>query len=130
MNTEWEDIAKATADIDAALAILGKYSRRNAALILVQAEERGRDIPAAVAGFHEWRKLGRAVRKGSKGYLVWAPATGKKADTDTEDTGTPRGFVARFVFDVADTDPTDTPTEAPSVAPTRSTDERLALLSI
>jgi hypothetical protein len=88
-------------DVDRAAAILAGYSRRNVALILVQAEERGRGIPAAVAGFHEWRKAGRCVRKGAKGYAILAPVM--KKDDDGE-TGAPRGFTFRHVFDVADTD--------------------------
>lgn len=95
----------ASADIDRAAAILSGYSRRNVALILIQCQERGREFPAAVAGFHDWRKAGRKVRKGAQGYFIWAPVMGKK-DEGTEDTG-PRGFTVRFVFDVADTEAAD-----------------------
>jgi hypothetical protein len=92
------------ADIERAAAILGKYSRRNIALILVQAGERGRDIPAAVAGFHEWRAAGRIVRKGSKGYAIFAPIVRKAVNSVSDDDAGPRGFTVRYVFDVADTD--------------------------
>ena len=92
------------ADIERAANILGKYSRRNVALILVQAGERGRDIPAAVAGFHEWRTAGRIVRKGSKGYAIFAPIVRKAADSVSGDDDGPRGFTVRYVFDVADTE--------------------------
>jgi hypothetical protein len=93
------------ADIERAAAILGKYSRRNIALILVQAGERGRDIPAAVAGFHEWRAAGRMVRKGAKGYAIFAPIVRKAAaDVVSDGDDGPRGFTVRYVFDVADTD--------------------------
>jgi hypothetical protein len=89
------------ADIDKAAAILGKYSRKNIGMILAQAAERGRDIPQAVAGFHDWRKAGRIVRKGAKGYAIFAPVT-----RGQDDDGTTRvGFTVRYVFDVADTDP-------------------------
>lgn len=90
------------ADIDKVSAILGKYSRRNIALILVQASERGRGVPAAVAGFHDWRKAGRMVRKGAKGYAIYRPRTVKDADTGEE---TRTGYAVTYVFDVADTDP-------------------------
>jgi hypothetical protein len=93
--------ANAPANIDRAVAILSQYSRRNVALILAQAAERGRDIPAAVAGFHEWRKAGRIVRKGSQGYFIYAPIVRKD---DLEDGASPSGFTVRHVFDVADTD--------------------------
>ncbi len=102
-------------DVARAVEILAHYSRRNAAMILVQAELMGRPLPQAVAGFHEWRKLGRAVRKGAKGYAIYAPVMRKKGqaadDGGTED-GTPRGFTIRFVFDVADTDPVNVPDPA------------------
>lgn len=95
----------APADIERAADILGKYSRRNIAMILVQAGERGRDIPGAVAGFHEWRSAGRIVRKGSKGYAIFAPIVRKgAADGVSGDDDGPRGFTVRYVFDVADTD--------------------------
>lgn len=96
------------ADIDRAAAILAGYSRRNVALILVQCQGRGRAFPGAVAGFHDWRKVGRKVRKGASGYFIWAPVIGKKTSDGADDSdGSPRGFTARFVFDVADTEPAD-----------------------
>lgn len=94
------------ADVDRAAAILSGYSRRNVALILIQCQGRGRDFPAAVAGFHDWRKAGRKVRKGAQGYFIYAPVMGKKGE-DTEEGAAPRGFTVRFVFDVADTEPAD-----------------------
>ena len=90
------------ADIDRAAAILTNYSRRNVALILAQCEERGRDIPAAVAGFHDWRKAGRTVRKGAKGLAIYRPRTRKDTETGEE---TRTGYAVTYVFDVADTDP-------------------------
>lgn len=92
-----------TADLDQAIAILSGYSRRNVAMILVQAEERGRDIPRAVAGFHEWRKAGRIVRKGAKGYAILIPLMGKKEEGGEGETV--RGFGFGHVFDVLDTEP-------------------------
>lgn len=83
-------------------AILTNYSRRNVALILAQCEERGRDVPQAVAGFHDWRKAGRTVRKGAKGLAIFRPRTKKDADTGEE---TRTGYAIAYVFDVADTDP-------------------------
>lgn len=88
-------------DIDRAACILAGYSRRNIALILLQAEERGRSFPQAVAGFHQWRQAGRIVRKGAKGYAIWAPIVRKG---DAPEDG-PSGFTVRHVFDVIDTEP-------------------------
>lgn len=89
------------ADIEAALSILSGYSRRNVLLILIQAEERGRGCPAAVAGFHDWRNAGRSVRKGAKGYAIFAPMIRNSGDSEEEKIG----FTLRYVFDVADTEP-------------------------
>jgi hypothetical protein len=89
------------ADIDAAARILSTYSRRNIALILIQAEQRGQQFPQAVAGFHAWRDAGRMVRKGSAGYFIYAPVMGK--DAEGEDVR--KGYTVRHVFDVVDTDP-------------------------
>lgn len=88
-------------DIDKAAQVLGKYSRRNIAMILTQAAERGREIPQAVAGFHDWRKAGRVVRKGSKGYAIFGPVLKHDEDSGRDDVA---GFAIRYVFDVADTD--------------------------
>jgi hypothetical protein len=91
-------------DIDRAIAILLGFSRGNIALILLQAEFQGRGIPQAVAGFHEWRKAGRVVRKGSKGYGIMVPMARKSADGESaEDQSMRFGFA--HVFDVVDTDP-------------------------
>lgn len=90
-----------TADIEAAVSILSGYSRRNVLLILIQAEERGRGCPAAVAGFHDWRNAGRSVRKGAKGYAIFAPMIRNSGDSEEEKLG----FTLRYVFDVADTEP-------------------------
>lgn len=91
-------------DVEQAVAILSGFSRRNVALILAQAEERGRDLPRAVAGFHEWRKAGRIVRKGAKGYGIMVPLT-RKGDGESDTGDMLRGFGFAHVFDVVDTDP-------------------------
>lgn len=93
-------VAGRPADVQRVADVLGGFSLRNAALILIQAEGRGRAVPAAVAGFHEWRRAGRIVRKGSQGYVILAPMTRSADDGGTE----LRGFRAVHVFDVADTD--------------------------
>jgi hypothetical protein len=93
--------ANRPADIDRAARILSTYSRRNIALILIQSEQRGQQFPQAVAGFHAWRDAGRMVRKGSQGYVIYAPVMGK--DTDGEEIR--KGYTVRHVFDVVDTDP-------------------------
>lgn len=88
--------------VELAAEILSGYSRRNVCLILAQSDERGREFPQAVAGFHDWRKAGRIVKKGAKGYAIFAPVIRKDKDTGEEER---RGYSIRYVFDVADTDP-------------------------
>jgi hypothetical protein len=102
------------ADIDLALLMLGKYSRRNVAMICAQALERGRDIPQAVAGFHEWRAAGRIVRKGSKGYAIYAPIMKRDKAAGVDSDAHRVGYTVRYVFDVLDTDvlAADSPTLA------------------
>jgi hypothetical protein len=89
------------ADIDAAARILSTYSRRNIALILIQAEQRGQQFPQAVAGFHSWRAAGRVVRKGSAGYVIYAPVIKEDAQGDL----VRKGYTVKHVFDVLDTGP-------------------------
>ena len=102
------------ADINLAMLVLSKYSRKNVTLIYAQAIERGRDLPQAVAGFHEWRAAGRIVRKGSQGYAIFAPVM-KRDKAAAADSDPKRvGYTVRYVFDVLDTDvlAADSPTLA------------------
>ena len=73
------------------------YSWGNALLIATQ-----RPNATRVAGFHTWRKLGRAVRKGEKGIMILAPVVVKKRveSEEAEDEQTRLfGFRAAYVFD-------------------------------
>lgn len=42
-------------------------------------------VPTLVAGFQQWKQLGRAVLKGQPGYMIQAPVTGRFATTDPLD---------------------------------------------
>jgi N-terminal domain of anti-restriction factor ArdC len=56
-----------------------KYSFQNILLIAIACPQATR-----VAGFHTWRTLGRHVRKGPEGILIFAPVSrrrGQQADT-------------------------------------------------
>jgi hypothetical protein len=77
--------------------LLGRFSPKNCYAILSQ-------DPNATncAGFHEWRKAGRIVRKGSKGLAILVPM-GMMADA--EGTSERMRFSWRYVFDVTSTDP-------------------------
>ena len=87
------------------LAVMGRfhrYSWNNCLLIALQ-----RPGASHVAGFHSWRKLGRHVRKGTKGIAILAPMICKKRtqDAESEDEQTRIfGFRTAYVFDVADTE--------------------------
>ena len=56
-----------------------------------------------MAGFHDWRKAGRVVRKGAKGLAILAPMA-RKRDDGEEGTAL-AGFRVVYVFDVSQTEP-------------------------
>jgi antirestriction protein ArdC len=93
------------------LAAIGRfhgYSLRNVMLIASQK-------PAAthVAGFHTWHKLGRFVKKGEKGIIILAPVVRRKTESEeqneTNESSTPVGFRAAYVFDISQTDGQELP---------------------
>ncbi len=87
------------------------YSLHNTLMIAVQ-----RPDATLCAGFKQWRKLGRQVRKGESGLLIWYP-TQRKTDPDDENaTATETSFLTGYVFDVTQTDPITQP--APATSPT------------
>lgn len=85
-------------EVAALAAILGNYSMRNAALVWSQCPD-----ASAVAGFHDWRKAGRVVRKGEKGIAILAPMARKREDGS--EGSELAGFRVVYVFDVSQTDP-------------------------
>ncbi|GAB3597162.1 ArdC-like ssDNA-binding domain-containing protein [Microbacterium tumbae] len=66
-------------------------SFRNTLLIYVQhldAYEAGRvpePMPTYVAGFNQWKELGRSVDKGQSGYMIYAPVLGRFASPNPQD---------------------------------------------
>lgn len=76
--------------------LLDSFSPNNALMILFQ-----KPNATNCAGFHAWREVGRAVRKGAKGAAILVPL-GVRTNEQGEDT--PR-FSWRYVFDITDTDP-------------------------
>jgi hypothetical protein len=102
--------------LDAYLRAMGRfhrYSFNNVMLIISQ-----RPGATQVAGFHTWRKLGRAVKKGEKGIAIFAPMKIKpraRADTGGEedkDRPPQLRFRVVHVFDLEQTegDPLPEPT--------------------
>ena len=84
-----------------------KYSWHNSLLICIQ-----RPDATQVAGYRTWQKLGRQVRKGEHGIMIFAPCPWKReVENDDGETETEQGiyFRAVHVFDVAQTDGQDLP---------------------
>jgi hypothetical protein len=86
-----------SANIEIPFRLLNQFSFKNCCAILSQ-------DPNATncAGFHEWRKVGRIVRKGSKGLAILVPMG---IQADAKGTSERMRFSWRYVFDVTSTDP-------------------------
>jgi antirestriction protein ArdC len=106
-----------------AMATFHTYSFGNQLLIAAQ-----RPTARRVAGFRTWKKLGRSVRKGERGLLIYAPvrfkAGAKRTEEADEHAPSPApddplekeitGFRPVYVFDVAQTEGPPLP-DAPRV---------------
>ena len=61
-----------------------------------------------VAGYYAWRVRGRFVRKGEQGILILAPIVRAKNSmiepNDKDESSTPVGFRAAYMFDISQTD--------------------------
>lgn len=92
----------------AAMARFHRYSLGNVMLIISQRRDATR-----VAGFRTWNKLGRFVKKGEKGIVVLAPIVRRKTENseqlEVQESTTPAGFHAVYVFDISQTDGQDLP---------------------
>ncbi|MDJ0318392.1 ArdC-like ssDNA-binding domain-containing protein [Arthrobacter antibioticus] len=64
-------------------ATLWRYSGGNAAMLMAQMQERGKEPPTLVAGYKEWQRHGRYVLKGEHALWVIAPMTAR-ADSNEE----------------------------------------------
>ncbi len=73
---------------------------RNQALLYFQAS--GNPL-SVVGGFQQWKKYGRVVRKGERGYLIAVPANNKKND-ENADSEDPTFFLWKAVFDISQTE--------------------------
>jgi hypothetical protein len=101
---------RAITDSDAFKAVLAanakfhRYSANNAMLIWSQ-------FPTAqqVAGFHTWKQLGRSVKKGERGIMIYAPRTVKERDATTGEDRSRTFFGIEHVFDISQTDGADVP---------------------
>lgn len=82
------------------------YSEKNQQLIFMQNEDATR-----CAGFQQWKKEGRQVRKGEHGIKIFAPTKfvikdedGKPEKDDKGETKKKDGFIMVTVFDISQTD--------------------------
>ena len=101
-----------------------RYSFRNLLLILQQNPNASR-----VAGFHDWLKMSRHVRKGEKGIAILAPMKWQKHDKDSgETTSGIGGFRAVYVFDITQTEGEPLP-ERPQVTFTDGSSEEAQTLT-
>lgn len=82
------------------------YSEKNRHLIFCQFEEATR-----CAGFQQWKKEGRQVRKGEHGIKIFAPTKftvkGEDGEPEKDENGDVKkkdGFVMVTVFDISQTD--------------------------
>lgn len=95
-----------------------KYSLHNLLLIMLQ-----KRTATHVASLKAWNKVGRRVKKGSKGIAIFVPVFDNNnktkpqikvaSDDDEEDKifkgGSPLRYIVGYVYDVSDTDGSDIP---------------------
>ena len=85
-----------------------EFSPCNSMLIALQCP-----TASVLAGFRDWLKLGRCVRKGEHGVMVWVPIYSRKDGSNhpaencrelESHEGMERHFITGTVFDIASTD--------------------------
>src|ERR1039458_6218245 len=87
------------------LSAMGRFHRYSWGNVLLIASQK----PSAthVAGFHTWRQLGRSVKKGEKGIMIFAPMLVKEREPSSavqpgkaDPAFRLAGFRSAYVFDV------------------------------
>ena len=119
------------------MSLFHRYSPTNSLWIMAQLAQRGDDSSGIVASYRTWQQLGRQVRRGERGLMVWHPkpywvdpTTGERVPpprSDRERTRLDRrmSFGVGYVFDAASTDGAPLPElghPAPGTAPRELTD--------
>jgi hypothetical protein len=111
------------------------YSWRNVLLIHAQ-----RPTASHVAGYHTWKDLGRYVKTGEKGIMIFAPIMTKQRDNSptppSPEITTPQkdnvfrltGFRTAFVFDVEQTEGKQLPEFAKTTGDPKEYTEKLKAL--
>src|SRR5260370_23981289 len=103
------------------LAIMSRFRRQSWTNVLLIAAQR--PDAARVAGFHAWNALGRAVKKGEEGILIFTPVAGKQ-----EYPFRPHGARTTYAFDVSQTEGKSLPESARANADVWEYGERLRAL--
>ncbi|WP_434619722.1 ArdC family protein [Arthrobacter sp. A5] len=81
-------------------ATLWRYSGGNAAMLMVQMAQRGKEPPTLVAGYREWERHGRYVLKGEHALWVIAPRMARAAaDEDVDHQHSPGPAVMEATVD-------------------------------
>jgi antirestriction factor ArdC-like protein/uncharacterized protein DUF955 len=90
------------------LAAMGRFHRYSWGNVLLISEQRPN--ATRVAGYHAWRELGRSVKQGEKGIMIFAPIVVKESERlRTVEAVKPNevfrlsGFRTAYVFDVEQT---------------------------
>lgn len=87
----------------AAMSRFRRYSWGNVLLIASQ-----HPTATHVAGYHMWNQLGRSVKKGEKGIMIFAPMVVKQepvpGQNETKEPFRLAGFRTAYVFDAAQTE--------------------------
>ena len=93
------------------LATMGRFHRYSFGNIMLIASQK--PDATRVAGFRTWHSLGRFVRKGEKGILIFAPIVQRKIDPPTQhgaqESVVPTGFRSVYVFDIGQTEGQELP---------------------
>ncbi|HEX2453123.1 MAG TPA: ArdC family protein [Vicinamibacterales bacterium] len=95
--------------LKAYLAAMGRFRHYSWGNVLLITEQR--PTATRVAGYHVWRELGRTVRRGEKGIMIFAPVLVKEPDrSHAAEPAKPgeifrlSGFRTAYVFDIKQTE--------------------------
>ena len=112
------------------LAAMGRFHRYSWGNVLLISEQRPN--ATRVAGYHAWRDLGRSVKRGEKGIMIFAPIVVKDQDRSrAQDSAKPNdvsrvsGFRTAYVFDVDQTEGRPLPEFAKTTGDPREFSDKL-----
>jgi len=93
-------------------------SDKNTLLLIMQARALHAECPTVVAGFKQWKRNGRTVRKGQHGLSIYVPCK-RKAEKNDDGDEKPRKtfFKSVRVFDITQTEESGTGEAAPAATP-------------